>query len=314
MKPYSLLLVSWLKPDSLEGIRNSNQMLAYGLWSEFSRLSHVTLAYQDSEEPVDVAGPRCDVALLHCFLQRPIFHQIPQLRSRVSGALIGFSELPTPDCDIQFTFLDSGRSDAIHLPCPCLADLLREHTRSKRPGTILLDHAWGPYLKMRSSADWSSRIQEWLLRDDGPAAATGMVYQLDRAGQGGERHNSITPIPEASYRAYLQMTERMETFIVTHRGSYEHSVIDMAARGTRVLVPESDGAPFIPRELVARLGLETFKNRGDLENLLAHPKPPDPQTVLRHCTDMPQVVSIIDRTIQGLLRAAADPQEEARSL
>jgi len=53
-----------------------------------------------------------------------------------------------------------------------------------------------------------------------------------------------------------------------HPGSYEHSIIDMAARGIRVLVPQIDGKPFIHPELVEALRLATFGSETDLDDLL----------------------------------------------
>jgi len=54
----------------------------------------------------------------------------------------------------------------------------------------------------------------------------------------------VRSIREAIYPSYLAETAPFETFLVTHPGSYEHSIIDMAARGSQVFVPSWEGRPF----------------------------------------------------------------------
>jgi hypothetical protein len=108
----------------------------------------------------------------------------------------------------------------------------------------------------------------------------------------------------------MEKTSQIETFILTHPGSYENSVIDMVARGIRVLVPIDQGTfkrydkteGFVPIEIINDFELGTFKNKEQLINLIK--KPIDNSNIEKHIsmmTDMKEAVSIIDKTFQEIL-------------
>ena len=279
MKPYTLLLVSLRKPDKPSGIVCSNHMIAWGLWEAFGRMSHVTLDYQDSDSPITAQGP-WDHVLIHAYFGAPIYDVLPAIRQQTQGEIMLTMEVPHPSplLDRQFTFLKSPLLNAEHTPLPCLTGLLAKHIQSKEPGSVLLDHVWLPIVG--TPMDWCPRIRQWL---DGYATAQltkpEQAYAGHRCAQlcrGGCEAEEQLPfgwrgIPEMSYPSYLAATATFENFIVTHPGSYEHSIIDMAARGIRVLVPQTDGVPFVPKELVDSLHLATFADQAELSNILATP-------------------------------------------
>src|SRR5208282_928933 len=121
MIPYRLLLTSCYKPDTPDGIRCSNQMLAWGLWHEFSKLPHVNLTYQNSDVPMRIQ-PVVDFTLMHCYFSAPIFRQIRDLRELTSRKIINFMELGLqPDLvDYNFTYLPKqyhwGPTELIEFP------------------------------------------------------------------------------------------------------------------------------------------------------------------------------------------------------
>jgi hypothetical protein len=157
-----------------------------------------------------------------------------------------------------------------------------------------LDHAW---IEKGTSTDWLPKLYEWLepLKDR-------TIAQL--------RHPLcesvalplwVYSVPQVNYPAYLDQTASYETFIMTHPGSYEHSIIDMAARGIRILVPFGDGRPFCNPSIIEDLALETFSTGEELLHLLTSTakyisSPPD------RFTDMSAVVAQIDHYCQEAMQ------------
>lgn len=297
MKPYSLLLVSLTKPTTPEAIRCSNHMIAYGLWSEFEKLPHVTLHHQGSDEPLASDTP-CDFVLIHAYLGRPIYDELAAIRSNTRRKVMVILEIPhhSPLVDHSFLFLPIEHANSEQIRMPIIRTLLDASRRPTWPGSVLLDHVWLPFCG--TERDWTERLHQWLA----PVVDRHPVGQLKRGGyEAAEQFPPwVVSIPEAGYPDYLRATAEYETFILTHPGSYEHSIADMAARGIRVLVPVSNGKAFCHPSIIEDLKLETFRNGDELLSLLDGPKPPPlpPETF----TDMPQVVGRIDAYCQEAMK------------
>lgn len=291
MKSYRLLLLSLRKPETAEGIFCSNHMLAWGLWREFSRLPHVTLFYHDSDTALADDLPQVDFAIIHSYFGTRIFSDLAILRRAVARQVLQFCELPLPlnVVDHNFVFLPDGQPTTTYLPCPCIGDLLAQHNAPKVPGSILLDHPWLPFRGTRK--DLCPQLY-------GLLAGRSQVSQLTRSNHDTDHvyPGWISQVQEQGYPGYLDATATAETFILTHPGSYEHSIVDMAARGTRVLVPVLGGKPFAPQPVIDRLGLRTFETMGQLSSLLE--VVPEFREPMLQCTDMPQIVAEIDRYCQ----------------
>ena len=275
MKHYRLLFVSLCKPDRPEGIFCSNHMIAWGLWEAFSLMPHVVLDYQDSDSPLTAQGP-WDFVLIHAYFGSPIYEALSTIHQRTRQVLLVQKiSHDSPHIDHHFTFLTPHVARATHIGIPSLKSLLAATIRPKHPGSVLLDHAWLPYAG--TDFNWCPRLRQWLhdrmaaqlIRSPDSYAAQ-RCAQLLRSGCTSEEH--LPPgwqaIAETGYPQYLEATAHFQNFIVTHPGSYEHSIIDMAARGIRVLVPQIDGKPFIHPELVEALRLATFGSETDLDDLL----------------------------------------------
>jgi hypothetical protein len=288
---YKLLLVSLRKPQSLSESICSNHMIALGLWEEFGKLPHVKLKYQDSDNPLIETG-LWDFVLIHAYLGSPIYDQLQSLKSRTRYKVMTILELPFPNEQVDhcFSFLPSNSLHCEQIHCPCLLNALNIHNTTKIPNTILLDHVWKGIEKQ-----CINELYDWL--ENVPRL---QVKQLRRAGVD-ENHtfpNWIVQIPERAYPIYLDETAHFETFILTHSGSYEHSVIDMLARGTRVLCPKIDNKLFLPQDLVDRLSIPVFSTREELYHLLDSPAP---LPALGLFTDISDVVKRIDNYCQQVM-------------
>ena len=287
--PYQLLLISNDKADTPEGIFTCGQMLAWGLWREFSKLPHVTLTYQNAEVPLGVQ-PQVDFTLLHSYFASPIFNELPALRTLTRKHIINFMEIPHADVDYNFTYLPTGNEQVLF---PCVSELLNRNPMGEKwSNSVLLDHSW------RDGEVWNDRLYEWLE----PLKDSCVIGQLRRP-----EHEKLAPpewvqsIPQLCYLEYLKQTAPYENFVLTHPGTYEHSIIDMMYRGIRVLIPMQDGDTFVDPNTVNTLGLPTFSSR---DELLAHLKnPQDGDWRMALCTDMPEIVRRIDAYCQKVLNA-----------
>ena len=106
-------------------------------------------------------------------------------------------------------------------------------------------------------------------------------------------------IPASSYTEYLKATAPYENFLMGHPGTYEHSIIDMAARGIRTIVPVLNGNTFGPKDTVDRLSLDTFSTKDGFFNILNSPLTGDHRIDL--CSDACDIVKQIDTHCQSLL-------------
>jgi hypothetical protein len=299
MKPYTLTLFALRKPDTPEGIISSMQMNGYGLWQEFSLLPNVTLQYFPTESTEEI--PQTDFALVHDCFDSPIYNRLTEIRAKTRRKIMGFMEIvfPSPLIDMAFSFLPTPWPDRniLKLPwpeveqirLPCIRSILDATAlTAKFAGSILLDHGW---IENGKKTDCLSSLYEWL-----EPMQSRTVGQLRR-----QRSETVPPpawvhsIQEGSYPAYLAQTATYETFIVTHFGSYEHSIIDMAARGIRVLVSVVNGKPSCNPSMIEDLRLSTFSNREELLAILANLPPPSPMDKF---TDIKAVVARIDAYAQ----------------
>lgn len=162
-------------------------------------------------------------------------------------------------CDFSFTFYPfpyrQHPDKCAVVPAPYAGRFYKNV--EKEPKSLLLDHsAWlGQSSDMIEARERSPLIYKWLdsLKDEYK------IYSLVYGAQQGKLAlqllpDYVTPIMPCPFISYLEKTDRMETFVVTHKGSYNLSVVDMLVRGIRVLsYPE-----FIPAYNVERFGIPLY--------------------------------------------------------
>jgi len=130
----------------------------------------------------------------------------------------------------------------------------------KEKNTLLLDHsAWlGQPEHVIQAQERTHEIFTWLedLKDEFK------IYSMVYGSKQGEYALNImpkyvTPIMPCPFLEYLGKTNKMETFVVTHKGSYNLSVIDMLVRGVRVISYPG----FIPQYNVERFEIPLYKDK-----------------------------------------------------
>ena len=211
-------------------------MIGWGLWDALSNYPHITLTYCDDSRVGGLIDDS-DFTLVHSYAP---FTTLSTLKEKTGHQVMWISELAYEGMDYNFTFLPSLAPNSEQLHLPILKDLVLNHVSNKLPGSILLDHNiphnldWHPFY-----ANWSGTLFEWL------DSVTHEVYQQRRveweSPEDGKPPTWVSSLPVMAYPEYLKVISAFETFIMTHPGTYEHQIIDLVSRGTRVLVPVDSG-------------------------------------------------------------------------
>jgi hypothetical protein len=165
----------------------------------------------------------------------------------------------------------------------------------KSPKTILVDH-WD----QDTPSDWTLEIERWMRELSPEFRITRYVQDEDeqRILQGREKFSATRQLRRAPYSEWLAATDRFETFVMTHRESYGHALLDMFARGTRVVCP----TPFVPPHFKDRFSIDTFDTKQGLVEILR--QRPDPLKLMKNklgLSDWIDVVKLIDDRFQALL-------------
>lgn len=168
----------------------------------------------------------------------------------------------------------------------------------KEPGTLLLDHDSKLFTYYQQEThDWNEKI--WSLLEHNRCGYHRIV-QLERSPDI-VRPSFIETIPIQSHDEYLAATACFETFLATHAGSYNHTAIDMALRGSRVINPATMSdifvGTFVPKYQSDELDMVVVRTMEELEATLSDHRPGLPQ--LGKATDLDEVVAIMDRDFQA---------------
>jgi len=313
-KEYSIFILGYPVNKPKE-ISSCFSMLTYGLTEGFKKLSNVQIIteniipnynpltkYSSNNLPnYDLTKtPKVDfiIAINYCsFFNKK--GTIDYLRTKCKK-IVSFLEVPAI---ADFCFVLRHTTDKIPLERQYLLSpiYLPEFTHNviKEPNSILLDHLCLHWFNNKSK-EWSRSIWAWLediknnykiycLVDAGEAQKIQMQYLP----------NYITPIFATNYADYMQKTEKMENFIVTHSGSYNFSVIDMISRGTRVFAPKG----FVPKVNEDLFLISNFKNKEEFLMLIKNPI--DKQyynTQINKCISIDTVTKIMNKEFQKWLQ------------
>lgn len=291
--------------NSVEESLNSMERFSTGLLEFFSKLNHVNLKavpfdWRTELNPEKTFNkiPKSDFLLTSLYTLNVVNNNY-LAKEKVNYKTSTFLENKS-SWDYSFANLRES-SPECYIPYPCSKRLFKHEEKIAK--TILLDDH---NQQIGFGKDISVEITDWL---EEIVSEGYKIYQLTKKND--KPHSKIIePIFKCNYKEYMEKTSRIESFILTHPGSYENSVIDMVARGTRVLVPIDQGTfkrydkteGFVPIEIIKDFELGTFKNKEQLINLIK--KPIDNSNFEKHVsmmTDMEEVVLTIDRVFQDII-------------
>jgi hypothetical protein len=300
---YRLLFISEDKPDTPEQIDGSMRMFAWALWQQFSKLEHIELTYHDAKNELP-HGTWDFVLIHHSDIRTSLFRNLNAVNKLGARQVMWLMECPPhPAHQADYCFLWRPVPAGIEgeqIKLPYLRDLCEESLQNvtKVPGSVLLDHVYDITPRSAENRAWYSDLTSWLkpLHDDG-VIRVGQLRRAQHENGWFELPDWIQSIPQSNFIEYMKLTAPFETFILTHPGSYEHSILDMVARGIRVLIPVQNGLVFAPQ--VEELKLQTFSTRDELYQLLSESLEADWRKSL--CSDIKVVADRIDTHCRKLL-------------
>lgn len=286
---YRLILVGQFQQNTATSVEVYTRALATHL-----QALGVTIIPLDFTE---TAFPEGDAVLFHAYHHAPAVQAFKARRPPVKFAAM-FMELPLDiGCDHYF-YYDCGNHK--HVPArqqtliPIPLDKSLYSIVPKRVGSILLDHDYECFAQHNQpDFDWNHAI--WDLVDQNRDMFPD-IYQLAR-GAARDRPSCIKVIPLSDLPEYLRATQAFETFVATHAGSYNHTAMDMAVRGTRIVVPQTKKfGTFIPQGMIDQYGMQVCHTPTALIAMAidntwqAYPR-------IHQATDMNVVALIIHRKI-----------------
>jgi len=248
-------------------------MMSRGLRKGFSEIPEVEIvAFEET----------ADVIVINDYFGSDFYKPEVTNRYRVVSS---FNSVPHPDIPLNFCYWKHLTKECIPVGIPW--DKTIYEKAKKEPGSVLVDHDGSPWNVVCQSRE----ILSWLTSYDSP------ICQMEPYTTGTRRNFGIQQL---AYNDYLKATERFDNFIVTHEGSCNYSAIDMAVRGTRVLVPMVRGAgQFVPHQVFRALGMENFYGRRHLLEILNTPNSDTPR--LNSVSDYSEIASKMHTTFLPLL-------------
>ena len=302
---YSLCLYGKFA-NSVEESLTSLERFSTSLLENFLKLNHIDLRVVQFDDTTELNPektfdkiPKSDFLLTSLYTLN-VVNNGHLAKEKVNYKTSTFLENKTL-WDYSFANLRESKPEH-YIAYPCSKRFFKY--KEKIPKTILLDDH-NPQIGF--GKDMSIQIIDWLeqIIDEGYK-----IYQLTKKNDN-PYSKIIEPIFKCNYKEYMEKTSRIESFIMTHPGSYENSVVDMVARGTRALVPIDQGTfkrcdtteGFVPIEIINDFELGTFKNKKELINLIK--KPIDNSNIEKKIsimTDMEEAVLIIDKVFQNIIK------------
>jgi len=280
---YNLLIVGSIPPEGdLKRSTSSVQMFTCLLGEAFQEIGVPTQVVSWGDLDKVLTTYPTDIVLAHSYHDVYTRHIKPILLKNPTCWKLSasFMEVLFP-VNLNFVFLDRGWKGNRHvtIPAPCKLDFLT--VVPKKPGSILLDHHW-----LNGPNDWTRQIIDVLAQEFQGSREIAKLFV-----SGMPHPETIKILPKMAFFKYLEETAAFETFIVTHKGSYNATVIDMLARGIRVLSPEG----FVPGYNIRRFGIQTFTTLEQMIALLKEPYNSEIGGKNRGlCTDMGDAVKIMD--------------------
>lgn len=290
-KSYNMLILGY-DPEDLSRSYSSISMLTFCTKAALRKLEHIKIRSLPIVPFKPDQLPEVDFVLLICYTgitpeQINLIREKTKAKKIMSlceinfiGIGVDYSFIFNPDCKYD------GYTSYICLPCP--KNLLT--LTPKEPKTILIDHCWESFVG--TGKDITYEIEVWL--DD--IKREYKIYRMIRP-QDKFNHRIMDfeiPLTTSDYLTYLDHTSAIENFIVTHHEGYPYGVIDMAARGTRVLMPKG----FIARCMVESLGIPTFTSKYEMLDIITAPIEPTWSNKVDACTDYDTIANEIDSKIQ----------------
>jgi len=292
---YKLLLIGCFTPWRTY---TSCEFFSKELSDRFSKLPHVQFFTQHFTE---TTCPEVDVVLVHSYTGFPPVANIPHFKKNAKKVVYFMEQgIEAPGFDHYYYydryFKTKNKAPGTFIKIPLVKKYYGDSFLPKEPGSILLDHDYQQFRDYKHPGwDWNERLWDFFLKHQD---RYGQIYQLERGDV--VRPSFIKTIPMKDAQEYLDSTAKFETFISTHAGSYNHTLVDMAVRGSRIIVPWSPLTHqkyIVPECLISDLDMTVIRDVDELTTALNVKSVCESK--LDRATDLDEVVTLMDRDFKS---------------
>lgn len=308
MLRYKLLYVGQICEDN--NITSSTQMFSFGIINELKKINVELVTFninkynfnddiEDCIQEIKKLG-QFDFVLYHMLDHKNLPLIYYALKNITKYEVTVFIEVPIGDWkfDNYFFYQDSPRfinhKKYTVYPAPILKDLYNNVDKEKN--SILLDHRWQGHLG--TNLEKSDDIIEWIKE----LSNEYKIYKLVRHDEKQYIPDYITPIYHSPFKEYLKMISNKEIFISTHAGSYNSTVIDMLAFGSKCIIPKIDDRLYIPKYNVELFNLPTFSTKEEMLNEIRKPLDLDNLSKqIDKCTSIEYIINDIDYQFRKII-------------
>lgn len=237
----------------------------------FAALPHVEVAgvVDVTTDLRALTAPPCDLVVSHCLFhgdtsERRFPFDVREVKARCGcRKVVSVLEAASPHVDHNFTFCPNLRNPMLEtvVGAPCVKSLMVNVRKDDR--AVLIDHDWPDQSFVDRGLCRGQEIKAALA----PLADRFAFRQLGGYPTLSPLPPWVTPLEARPFPEYLEATARFGTFVVTHTESWGHSIVDMAARGIRVLAPRGFVGPALADVVQPLL----FDTTAELVSLLKQP-------------------------------------------
>lgn len=309
MSKYKILYVGQISDD--DKITASTQMFSFGIINELKKINVELVTFNIDKYNFRNDIDQCildinnigyfDFVLCHMLDDKNLPLIYLALKKITKYDVTVFIEVPIGDWhfDKYFLYQDSPRflnkKEYVVYPAPILKELYSNIKKEKN--SILLDHRWQGHLG--TNLEKSDDIIEWIkeLSNDYK------IYKLVRHDETQYIPDYIIPIYHSPFKEYLKKISDKEIFISTHAGSYNSTVIDMLAFGSKCIIPKIDGRIYIPQYNMDLFNLPIFSTKEEMINEIKKPLDLDLLSKqIDKCTSLEYIINDIDRQFRKIIK------------
>jgi hypothetical protein len=191
--------------------------------------------------------------------------------------------------DWSFCFADHGDPNSTVIYAPCVKKYYVNEPKEK---IILMDH--GLPGQAGTEMEWTFRISNWLTPLSTRYKILRTARYRDYEKPSWKAHEVDFPI--VPFNEYLRLTNHVESFVVTHIETYGFQIMDMVARGIRVVSPVG----LLHKSHVERFQIPLFRNGEEMRKILMSPVEPRWNEMVNRCTDYSEVAEMIVSKLKSL--------------
>lgn len=292
---YSVQLIGrYVKSDN-----TSVGVFCRALLHHFAQMPDVRVITCNMATPV-----MADVAVVHgATAWSPVGRHMQQTRAS-ARLVIGMFELTCPSVAAivdRFYYygpdqpgLSTWKEKLIRIPPPIDSRLYPSVQVGGRR-RVLLDHSPFSFAAAKKYGwpDWTAPLWEYFARHP--------EWEVGQLGRDDAGHPAFLRevIPVLPVEDYLRRMADYDTFIVTFVQSYDHSVVDAAAMGMKIITPKVKSRLFIPQVLCDVVDAIPVATIEEIDGALARPFDHRPR--LDRMRDVGAIVADMDRYIRDSL-------------